>query len=318
MALHICAPCQCWLAPSLPPTRRHCAVGDLQRRGAGEGPPARPQVSSRGSRCAGQLAPSTSSRDVWWTRPAQLRGSWRSRLQLAQPGKALRWHGELGACACYNVPPIHPTNHCRVPEECPAEVRQIILECLEARPSLRPSALQLVERLGRAAGAPPPGLAAQPQSPPQNASAGNPGAAAIIAQAGAAGQQEGELELAAAAAGWVQGPGGAQAERQLAVGPQAVQEEQPMPAFGEQAAAPAPRAAELFAAGAELGEPPWAGRATGSSQPGTPHQSAPGAVQLGESLELAPGMPRLSAEADTAGEAVSGNEARSGEVAPAR
>ncbi|KAL4421913.1 hypothetical protein ABPG77_005197 [Micractinium sp. CCAP 211/92] len=206
----------------------------------------------------------------------------------------------------------------RVPEECPAEVRQIILECLEARPSLRPSALQLVERLGRAAGAPPPGLAAQPQSPPQNASAGNPGAAAIIAQAGAAGQQEGELELAAAAAGWVQGPGGAQAERQLAVGPQAVQEEQPMPAFGEQAAAPAPRAAELFAAGAELGEPPWAGRATGSSQPGTPHESAPGAVQLEESLELAPGMPRLSAEADTAGEAVSGNEARSGEVAPAR
>lgn len=203
-------------------------------------------------------------------------------------------------------------------EECPAEVRQIILECLEARPSLRPSALQLVERLGRAAGAPPPGLAAQPQLPPQNASAGTAGAAAVIAQAGAAGQQEGELELAAAAASWVQGPGGDQAERQLAVGPEAARGEQPVPAFAEQAAALAPRAAELFAADTEPGEPPWAGRATGSSQPGTPHQSAPGAVQLEESLELAPGMPRLSAEADAAGEAASGNESRSGEVTPAR
>lgn len=35
----------------------------------------------------------------------------------------------------------------RVPEECPAEVRALMLECLETRPSQRPSALQLVERL---------------------------------------------------------------------------------------------------------------------------------------------------------------------------
>jgi hypothetical protein len=35
----------------------------------------------------------------------------------------------------------------RVPEECPAEVRELVLECLETRPSMRPSALQIVERL---------------------------------------------------------------------------------------------------------------------------------------------------------------------------
>ena len=35
----------------------------------------------------------------------------------------------------------------RVPEECPAKVRDLMLECLEARPSLRPSAVQVVERL---------------------------------------------------------------------------------------------------------------------------------------------------------------------------
>ena len=35
----------------------------------------------------------------------------------------------------------------KVPEECPPEVRALVLECLETRPSLRPSALQLVARL---------------------------------------------------------------------------------------------------------------------------------------------------------------------------
>ena len=35
----------------------------------------------------------------------------------------------------------------KVPEECPEEVRALILECLETRPSMRPSALQIVERL---------------------------------------------------------------------------------------------------------------------------------------------------------------------------
>ncbi|KAG7667074.1 putative serine/threonine-protein kinase [Nannochloris sp. 'desiccata'] len=35
----------------------------------------------------------------------------------------------------------------RVPEECPEEVRALVLECLETRPSMRPSALQIVERL---------------------------------------------------------------------------------------------------------------------------------------------------------------------------
>jgi len=35
----------------------------------------------------------------------------------------------------------------RVPEECPEEVRALVLECLETRPSMRPSALRIVERL---------------------------------------------------------------------------------------------------------------------------------------------------------------------------
>lgn len=35
----------------------------------------------------------------------------------------------------------------KVPEECPEEVRALVLECLETRPSMRPSALQIVERL---------------------------------------------------------------------------------------------------------------------------------------------------------------------------
>ena len=34
-----------------------------------------------------------------------------------------------------------------MPEECPEEVRQLILECLESKPSLRPSALRIAERL---------------------------------------------------------------------------------------------------------------------------------------------------------------------------
>lgn len=44
----------------------------------------------------------------------------------------------------------------RVPEECPEEVRQLILECLDSRPSLRPSALQLVERLAAVPAGPAP------------------------------------------------------------------------------------------------------------------------------------------------------------------
>lgn len=35
----------------------------------------------------------------------------------------------------------------RVPEECPAEVRELVLECLETRPSRRPGALRIAERL---------------------------------------------------------------------------------------------------------------------------------------------------------------------------
>ncbi|GAB4814550.1 hypothetical protein N2152v2_001596 [Parachlorella kessleri] len=48
----------------------------------------------------------------------------------------------------------------RVPEECPPEVRQLILECLETRPSRRPSALQVVQRLLSLPAAVPPNVQA--------------------------------------------------------------------------------------------------------------------------------------------------------------
>ena len=42
-----------------------------------------------------------------------------------------------------------------VPDECPHEVREIILACLEPDPAARPTAVQLVELLQRAPGVPP-------------------------------------------------------------------------------------------------------------------------------------------------------------------
>ena len=38
-----------------------------------------------------------------------------------------------------------------VPEECPAAVRDLMLNCLDTRPSLRPSAVQIVEILNKTA-----------------------------------------------------------------------------------------------------------------------------------------------------------------------
>ncbi|KAL4437440.1 hypothetical protein ABPG75_004579 [Micractinium tetrahymenae] len=55
----------------------------------------------------------------------------------------------------------------RVPEECPAEVRDLILECLETRPSRRPSARDIVQRLAALPDAPtPPGTLAGTPTPP--------------------------------------------------------------------------------------------------------------------------------------------------------
>jgi hypothetical protein len=61
----------------------------------------------------------------------------------------------------------------KVPEECPPEVRALVLECLETRPSLRPSAQQLVARLqtasdegmGRRAVSASPVISAEPLAP---------------------------------------------------------------------------------------------------------------------------------------------------------
>ncbi|KAL4529628.1 hypothetical protein Ndes2437B_g08800 [Nannochloris sp. 'desiccata'] len=46
----------------------------------------------------------------------------------------------------------------KVPEECPEQVRILMLQCLDTRPSRRPSALQIVERLKQSPADPPPGV----------------------------------------------------------------------------------------------------------------------------------------------------------------
>lgn len=46
----------------------------------------------------------------------------------------------------------------KVPEECPEEVRVLMLECLDTRPRFRPSALQIVERLIQSPTEPPLGV----------------------------------------------------------------------------------------------------------------------------------------------------------------
>lgn len=84
----------------------------------------------------------------------------------------------------------HPTDAgflvaCRVPEECPAELRDLMLDCMEQNPRRRPSAAQLITRLRKIpvsplesqAALPPPGM--RPGSPP-----GPPAAAAAAAQCG--------------------------------------------------------------------------------------------------------------------------------------
>ncbi|KAI3437798.1 hypothetical protein D9Q98_000245 [Chlorella vulgaris] len=73
----------------------------------------------------------------------------------------------------------------RVPEECPAELRDLMLDCMEQNPRRRPSAAQLITRLRKIpvsplesqAALPPPGM--RPGSPP-----GPPAAAAAAAQCG--------------------------------------------------------------------------------------------------------------------------------------
>ncbi len=71
----------------------------------------------------------------------------------------------------------------RVPEECPAAVRDLILECLETRPSRRPSALQIVQRLQAI-----PAEARGTPSPRATPTAAEPAAAAAAAVAAGAGR----------------------------------------------------------------------------------------------------------------------------------
>ena len=54
----------------------------------------------------------------------------------------------------------------KVPEECSEEVRVLMLECLDTRPSRRPSALQIVERLKQSPTEPPLGISLRRLSAP--------------------------------------------------------------------------------------------------------------------------------------------------------
>ena len=57
----------------------------------------------------------------------------------------------------------------RVPEECPEGIRSLILECLETRPSRRPTAQQIVERLRLLGAEGPPRLRGEIPSPDESA-----------------------------------------------------------------------------------------------------------------------------------------------------
>lgn len=71
-----------------------------------------------------------------------------------------------------------------VPQECPAAVRDLILECLETRPSRRPSALEIVQRLQALPGVSPAGSTAIRASPSPRAGASQTAAAAAAGRAG--------------------------------------------------------------------------------------------------------------------------------------
>jgi Protein kinase domain len=73
----------------------------------------------------------------------------------------------------------------KVPEECPEEVRVLMLECLDTRPSRRPSAVQIVERLKQSATEPPLGLAFKRLS---TSGSGDP--AAAVRNSGGAGSSD--------------------------------------------------------------------------------------------------------------------------------
>lgn len=199
-----------------------------------------------------------------------------------------------------------------VPEECPAEVRQLILECLEARPSLRPTALQLVERLGRAQGGAPAQLPQAPQAQLQaqpRRSFGSPGPAVAAAHsaegsaaqppAGPQARPEGQLQLAATPDVGEQAHDGVAVERQLVVGPAACAIQLP-PGFAAHMMAAAEGEGARGGAAAPPGQPVPEGRGWNSGQPGTPHQTAPEPVQPVDSLELGPGMPGRASTAATA------------------
>ena len=78
-----------------------------------------------------------------------------------------------------------------MPEDAPAELRDLILECLESRPSQRPSALQLYERLRSIPATPPLGARALADGGPQGRRGPTTGAAG---RGGPGGVGEGEEE----------------------------------------------------------------------------------------------------------------------------
>lgn len=66
---------------------------------------------------------------------------------------------------CTFLPHSDNVTPCRVPEECPAEVEQLIQDCLEEEPEQRPDMKTVFERLKSAANIPPPGHSAPLRTP---------------------------------------------------------------------------------------------------------------------------------------------------------
>lgn len=94
------------------------------RCGEGLQPAQDPTHAMHGGRAAAQHCP------LQWLTPAWCRFS----MSIHDPGLSISHARPDAGCLMLRR---------RVPDECPAEVRQLILECLETRPSRRPSALQV-------------------------------------------------------------------------------------------------------------------------------------------------------------------------------
>jgi serine/threonine protein kinase len=58
-------------------------------------------------------------------------------------------HDQRAASQCCSVPEPNPNPRCRVPEECPQAVADLVAQCMDADPAARPSAKEVVSLLSQ-------------------------------------------------------------------------------------------------------------------------------------------------------------------------